>query len=126
MTREAAEQQALFSMIFRYEDRYPALKLVYHIPNGGKALTPRQGRWWKEQGVRAGVPDLFCAVGRYGRLHGLYIEMKTSKGKLSIEQASMIQMLQDQGYRVEVCRSWGEAWNVLVGYLGLPEGLKQV
>ena len=54
---------------------------VFHIPNGGYR-NAREAANLKRQGVKAGVPDLCIPVAK-GGYHGLYIEMKTKKGKLS-------------------------------------------
>lgn len=48
-----------------------------------------------------GVPDLFIPhANRF--YHGLFIEMKTEKGRLSPEQKEVIPRLEAEGYKVAV------------------------
>ena len=88
---------------FRYQ--YPKLTL-FAIPNGGNrnlitAMT------MKREGVLAGVADLFLAFPSQG-FHGLWIEMKTSKGRQSPEQKHFQTDMEKQGYKYVVCRSFEE------------------
>ena len=70
---EATEQERLISWAQRQYNKYPELKLLYHVPNGGSRNTLEAANL-KRQGVKAGVPDLCLPVARQGH-HGLYIEM---------------------------------------------------
>lgn len=94
---------------------YPELARLFHVPNGGHRHAVVAAKL-KGQGVKAGVPDLFLPVPRYGR-HGLWIEMKTATGALSKAQKDWRAFLDAVGYRVEVCRSFDEARAVLLDYL---------
>lgn len=96
----------------------PELELLYHVPNGGKRGKLEACRL-KAQGVRAGVPDLHLPIARGGYI-GLWIEMKTSTGRLSEAQRKIIAMLRDEGHRVEVCRSAADAVEVLEDYMRVP------
>lgn len=116
LATEEAEQIALMRWAAYQEGLYPALKKLYHIPNGGKRGKAEAGRF-KAMGVKRGVPDLFLAEPRDG-YHGLYIEMKRVKGgELSREQKDWIEALRESGYRVEVCKGWQAASEVLIDYL---------
>lgn len=113
---EAQEQTTLFQWVKLMEKKRPELQLLHAIPNGG-SRNPIEARHLKEQGVKAGIPDLFlpCARGQY---HGLYIEMKRRKGgRVSIEQKKAIIALREQGYRVEVCAGWEAARDVITEYM---------
>jgi hypothetical protein len=113
---EAQEQAALMQWLAYAEIRYPEFRLCHAIPNGG-SRNPIEAKHLKEQGVKAGIPDLFlpCARGGY---HGLYIEMKRRKGgRVSIEQKKAIIALREQGYRVEVCEGWEKARDVIKEYM---------
>ena len=68
---ESVEQQCLFRWAAFQIGRYPELKLLYHVPNGGSRKKSEAGRF-KAEGVKAGVPDLCLPVAR-GCSHGLYI-----------------------------------------------------
>jgi hypothetical protein len=95
--------------------KYPVLKLLYHIPNE-RQCSPVQGRLLKLLGVKSGVPDLHLPASR-GGYHGLYIEMKADKGKVSENQSWWIEELEAQGYKCAVCRGYEEAIKVLEDYL---------
>ena len=77
---EAQHQAAVFkwSQLPDVRQRYPELKLLHHIPNGGRR-DPVEAKHLKQQGVKSGVPDLCLPVARRD-YHGLYIEMKTETG----------------------------------------------
>lgn len=96
--------------------RWPELKWLYHIPNGGKRGKIEAARF-KAMGVKAGVPDLHLAVPR-GGYHGLYIEMKRREnGRVSADQCEWIDGLRENGYCVAVAYGCHEAEAVLEAYL---------
>lgn len=119
---EAHEQAALFRWI---EDaavhQYPELALLYHIPNGGKR-NKAEAAHLKQQGVKAGVPDLCLPVAR-GKWHGLYIEMKVRDNRPTENQENWIHQLREQGYVAEVCYGFRQAAEILVNYLTLGKGI---
>lgn len=80
--QESRLQQACIKWV-RYQ--YPDL-IIYAVPNGGKrnAVT---GAILKAEGVLAGVADLFVAKAT-AQHHGLYIEMKTAKGRQTASELS--------------------------------------
>ena len=99
--------------------RFPELKLLFHIPNGGKR-DAREAARFKAMGVKAGVPDLCLPVPRNG-FAGLYIEMKYGKNTTTAKQKEWISALQEQGYKVTVCYSGTSATKELEDYLqGAP------
>ena len=123
---ESDEQIALFEWARLNEAKYPELKLMFAIANGGKRNV-REAARLKKEGVKPGVLDIFLSVSKFldngdeyksTYHHGLYIEMKSAKGKLSENQEWWVEQLRNQGYRVEVCRSWIEAKDVILDYLG--------
>lgn len=75
---ESVEQQCLFRWAEFASGKYPELRLMYHIPNGGARSKATAGRL-KAEGVKAGVPDICLPVSRDG-YHGLYIELKRERG----------------------------------------------
>lgn len=95
--------------------RWPELKLLHHIPNGGKRNRATAARL-KEMGVKPGVPDLCLPVARNGYA-GLYIEMKYGRGRPTEKQKEWIRALTDQGYRAVVCCGGVEATQELEDYL---------
>lgn len=62
------------------------------------------GKRMKDMGYLKGVPDLFIPHGN--RFYfGLFVEMKTQKGRLSPEQKDVIGKLEKENYKCAVCRS---------------------
>ena len=113
---EAQEQTTLFQWAALMTHRWPELRTMYHIPNGGSRNAIEAARL-KAQGVKAGIPDIFLPCAR-GSWHGLYIEMKRRKGgRVSDEQRDMIRLLIEQGYKAVVCYGWEEAKTVIVEYM---------
>ena len=113
---EAQEQTALFQWAAYMARKWPELRLMHAIPNGG-SRHPVEAARLKAQGVKAGIPDIFLPVAR-GGYHGLYIEMKRKKGgRISVDQQQMIDALRDQGYRVEVCKGAEEASKTIKEYM---------
>lgn len=89
--------------------------VFFAIPNGG-ARNPIVGKKLKDEGVRAGAPDIMVATPRQG-YHGLFIELKRENaGYATAVQKQMHEMLRNQGYRVEVCRGWIKAKEVIEDY----------
>ena len=115
--REGQEQAALMREI---ELRHPAVfELIYHVPNGGhrhKLVAIKL----KQQGVKAGVPDLVLPMAR-GGYFGLYIEFKATidPAAVSANQQAYIKRLSEQGYLAIVCRGHFDAMEQLRAYLRL-------
>ena len=112
---ESGAQEMLFTWAMWQQEGRPELKLLYHVPNGGKR-DAKTGRALKRQGVKAGVPDLCLPVAR-GGYHGLYIEQKEKKNTTSPKQKEWINDLGQQGYYAAVCRGWEEAKETIENYL---------
>lgn len=99
-----------------FRGRYPDLADVFFaIPNGG-VRSAAAGARMKAEGVKAGVPDLLLAVPR-GTRHGLWVEMKTLKGKASKAQREMRERLLAQGYAVEIAHGYAAAKAIITEYL---------
>ena len=113
-------QCALITWAKLNEARWPELALLHHIPNGGHRHA-NVAAGLKRAGVKAGVPDLVLPIPR-GGYPGLYLELKSPKGRLSKAQREWISALRHQGYRVEVVRSLEEGIAILEGYLSLTSG----
>lgn len=107
---ESQEQKQLIQWC-RTDPRY---QFLFHIPNesiGGRGWIIRN----RQLGVKAGVPDLFYPVPVDG-YHGMFIEMKTAKGRLSVVQKRWIEALEKLGYKCVVAYGWEEARDALVTY----------
>lgn len=123
----------------------PRLWHFFAVPNGGARgndaySAKRTGAMMVAEGVRKGIPDTFLPVpvdalassqanklrhrfgdtipiaGRY--LAGLWIEMKTTGGKVSPDQMERLKGLQGQGYATAICWDWREAADTIRMYLG--------
>lgn len=106
---------------------YPEVDLLHAIPNLNLRLygnlehiAKRWGARLTREGREPGMLDNHLPVAR-GGWHSLYVEMKTAKGSLSDEQKAWVKKLAKAGNRVEVCRSFEAARDVIVGYLALPK-----
>lgn len=98
------ESQLQQSCVRWFRLTYPQYaQLLFSIPNGGHRNIITAARM-KAEGQVAGVPDIFFASARK-QYHGLFIEMKAEKGKLSKAQTESIARLIFQGYKVSLCNS---------------------
>lgn len=116
---ELDHQVELFRWARLHAPQYPALQLLFAIPNGGlrNAVVARK---LKAAGVERGVPDICLPVAR-NPYHGFWIELKRpEKSHVTAAQHQWIDRLNAEGYRAEICTGWVEAVNRLVEYLDLP------
>ena len=112
---EHDEQVTLFTLAALHETQYPELAWLHAIPNGG-LRNPRVAIKLKAEGVKAGVWDVFLPVARQG-YHGLYIEMKYGKNKLTPSQREFQEFIDRQGYAFVVCYNGETAYHLVVKYL---------
>jgi hypothetical protein len=109
-----AQLQSLFFEWFEVAHR-SLRNLCFAIPNGGRR-DPKEAYFLKKAGVTAGVPDvLLCKPN--STYHGLFIEFKFGKNRLSGPQQFMIQRLVAQGYAVGVCYTLDTAMELVANYL---------
>lgn len=119
MNREEQELQiAFFEWAKWQKGRYPELRLMHHIPNGGKR-SKAEAAIFKAMGVKRGVPDVFLPVPR-GIYHGLYIEFKSDSGTPTSDQKEFLKSLQEAGYFVCVSNKLDKAISITERYLKLP------
>lgn len=79
---------------------------LFAIPNGGRR-DKVTASIMKGEGVLAGVADLFLMKSN-GEFHGLWIEMKTPKGRQSDSQKSFEQTAKSQNYEYKIARDMEE------------------
>lgn len=96
--------------------------LLFAVPNGGARSKATAGKL-KAEGVVPGVADLILLVPRIeegckNMWHALCIEMKTVKGYQSPEQKEWQTIVEAQGYRYAVCRSFDDFTRTVSEYLG--------
>lgn len=112
---EHQNQCALFTWAKINERKYPALELMFAVPNGGHRHIA-VARKLKAEGVKAGVPDIFLPwPTRQGS--GLFIEMKVGKNKVTPAQQEWLDRLSNAGYKIALCYGWEQAKNVIEEYL---------
>lgn len=112
---ESAEQKAFFRWLRMMQaQRWPNL-VCFAVPNGG-ARDAITGARLRLEGVLAGVPDIFLAKAASGK-YGMFIEMKTKRGRVSERQRDLFPLLESAGYAVVVARGWKEAADAVELYL---------
>ena len=122
-TEESKIQIEVFDWIRGNTASYPALKLIHHYPSSFFGVNYGVVVWLKKLGWIKGVPGIFIPIAR-GGFSGLYIEMKTAKGKLSPEQKEFFEMINfysDIPYKTETCRRSDEAIRSIKNYLEITE-----
>lgn len=112
---EADEQEAVIAWADINQRKYPCLRRLLHIPNGG-TRNVAEAVHLKRLGVKPGVPDLLLPYPSNG-YSSLWIEMKSAKGRPSALQKEWIDWLNENGHMAVVCYGAGEAINALEQYV---------
>ena len=123
---EDGNQAAIFCWAQMNLAKYPALKWLHAIPNGGSRHIATATKLIAT-GVKSGVWDIFlpCPIQTEWaeQYAGLYIEMKIEKrrnqknGGLTDEQVMFGTYAKSVGYYCKVCYNWEEARDILIEYL---------
>lgn len=101
-------------------NRYPELRWLFHVPNGG-SRNKQEAVKFKQMGVKAGVSDL-CLPYPKGIYCGLFIEMKYGNNRQQDTQKEFLADMAAAGHFVATCYSAEEAIKVLEKYLELIDG----
>lgn len=114
---EFQHQAALFewARLPAVQAQFPGIDLLEGTMNGVK-LTKAQAGKAKAAGMLKGVHDVRLPVAR-GVYRGLSIEMKYGRNDLTDEQRWYGERLREEGWRVETCRDWLTARNLIIEYL---------
>ena len=119
VTRENHSEDWHQKQLIQWARKFGWGQFLYHIPNesigGIKGVTRN-----RQMGCRKGVPDLCLPIPMSG-YHGLYIELKTDRGRLNEDQKRWLKNLSAMGYRTKCCRGWKEAAKVLAEYMNEDE-----
>lgn len=94
---ESQIQQSFFSWVrsqIPHDWRY---NLIISTPNQGAPNAHVHTAKLKAEGLKKGFPDISVLIPRHN-YHGLFIELKTLKGKPSKEQITNIQFLNKAGH----------------------------
>lgn len=113
---EHGEQVSLIAWARENEAKWPELRWLFAIPNGG-LRAKATARKLRLEGVKPGVSDLFLPVPR-GNSHGLWIEMKAGRNKQTPEQLHFRRDMLAAGYAAVVCWSFETARDIVISYLG--------
>jgi len=111
---ESVEQEKVIKWARDNEKNYPFLWMLHSSLNGVKLSKTQAGKA-KASGMLSGVPDLFLPVPKNG-FHGLYIEMKSEKGRIMPSQSRYLKTVSDFGYAAFVCYSADEAIEKIKSY----------
>jgi hypothetical protein len=86
-----------------------------HIPNGG-LRNKRVAAKLKAQGVKKGVSDYLIAI-PVGRYHGLWLELKVGKNKLTTDQKEWLRLMTIQNYACVAAWGWEAAAQCIEQYI---------
>ena len=109
-------EQSLQSAVIMYiQLKYP--KARYCASLGGQ-YQPYQSQRIRAQrnGYVKGFPDLFIYEARNG-YHGLALEIKTLKGRATIEQKEWIEALNERGFKAEVVKGLPAILKLIDSYM---------
>lgn len=119
MRSEDTEQIAVIQWTQYNMNRYPELKWLHHIPNGG-SRNRLEAVKLKQMGVKAGVSDL-CLPYPKGIYCGLYVEMKFGSNRQQDTQKEFLADMAAAGHFVATCYSAEEAISIITEYCNLPQ-----
>ena len=111
-----AEDDLQMQCVRWFRLQFPKLaRLLHHSPNGGRR-DAREGARFKQMGTQAGFPDLILLVAANG-YHALMLELKTRTGRQQDTQKEYQQLVETQGYRYVVIRSFDQFRETIKDYL---------
>lgn len=120
---EHQEQASLFAWAAAMAPQVPELEMLAAVLNtaglvGGFGNNRAMVAKLYRIGMRKGYPDVTLDVAA-GGAHGLRIELKRLRGSKEAEPDQLAHQarLRSYGYRVEQCRGWIAAANVIAVYL---------
>ena len=122
MRSEDTEQINVVSWANWNVNRYPELKWLHHVPNGG-SRNKQEAVKLKQMGVKAGVSDL-CLPYPKGLYCGLDIEMKFGDNRQQETQKEFLADMAAAGHFVATCYSAEEAIKVIEEYLKLEKEIQ--
>lgn len=118
MTLYSSSEDAIQIALMEWISLHPYISpYIIHIPNEGKRSISF-GRKLKKMGMRSGVYDLFIAMPKHG-YHGMWLELKSKKGKLSAKQIMFGKDMEKQNYLPCVAWSLEDAMNIIKLYCGI-------
>jgi len=138
MTKSREEEQHQVAFVAWFRSTYPKYKDLITIGSIGENVGPRRMHRLKQMGLTPGYPDLVLYLPKriehfkYVRTKpgkpleelysvdfkaGLFIEMKTRKGKVKPNQKEIHELLKKHHYVVEVAYDYKEAEAIVKEYI---------
>ena len=116
---EKLEQEA----VIQWSKMYDSLRWLHSSLNGAflqgdKAERARRWKSLERQGAKNGILDLFLPVWK-PPYHGLYIEMKYGKNKMTDSQSEYAKFAELNQFKVVTCYNAGEAICAIQTYMGM-------
>lgn len=116
---EAQIQERLIQMVSRMEVK-AGVNWLRTATMGGVKLSIGQAAKVKRSGYVKGVPDmLFFEPSPCGKYIGLAIELKTLKGRPSIEQKNWVKGLEERGWKAVISKGFDATAEVIADYFGV-------
>lgn len=110
------EQAEQINIVNWFNYQFPELADDLHHFANERKCTVQTGRTLKRMGVKKGVSDFFLAL-PCGNYHGLWIELKVGKGKLSVEQSEFLCRKNERGYMAVAVWGFEAAKETIKTYL---------
>lgn len=114
------EQIEHINIVNWFNYQYPELQEDFHHFANERRCSVQQGRILKRMGVKKGVSDFFLAL-PCGGYHGLWIELKVRKGKLSKEQINFLDRKTMRGYMAVAVWGYAAALAAIEAYLRISK-----
>lgn len=122
------EEEQLQIMVCNWVKTNTDLPFI-HIANQ-RQCNPTRGKILKQMGVMPGVFDIFIprefidqfkfhGIPQAECYNGLFLELKTSRGKLSKLQLEFRKMIEREGFKTEVAYGFEEAINFIKKFYSL-------
>lgn len=132
-SKKALESKEQVLLINNFRLLYPADSIyLIHVPNGGSRKDAIEGARLKQQGVRAGVSDLFLSLPAYinGTLyHGFWMEFKATPpndAKVSDKQKEWLDAVSASGYYARVGLGLNSGLDMLIEYMSGVSELRKL
>lgn len=111
------EEDSIMTVIFDWIRLHKLDGFIWHVANERKCSL-RQGALLKRMGVKAGVSDIFVAKASRS-FHGMFLEVKTKKGKATPSQKKFIEDMRMEGYEAVIAYGADEAIGWIQAYLNI-------
>jgi hypothetical protein len=136
--KSRVEEQHQVAFVAWFRTQYPQYSKLLTLGSFGENIGQRRMARLKQMGLTPGYPDILICLPKaresitydkgekgikeychhtFTMTAGLYIEMKTKKGKVSALQAEIHKLLAAHSYTVGIAYDWEEAKAIVIDYL---------